>query len=153
LKKHFSKCRDSLKTQFFHITSHEGHGKAAMWLARIRGEECGRKKAERELQANVQREQGKLEKQTAQTTKKRALLDQYEKDANKTRIKRIFKHCFCEMLKHNIPAMTLQKIGIAFGFLEERIQQKIYWFVTHASRCPPPGPDFHPSHHDVLVSP
>ena len=37
LKKNL-KCKKPKKTAFWHIASHEGHGKAALWFAKIRGE-------------------------------------------------------------------------------------------------------------------
>lgn len=32
------KLQETGKTAFWHIASHEGHGKAALWFAKIRGE-------------------------------------------------------------------------------------------------------------------
>ena len=61
------------------IASHEGHGKATLWLARIRGAECGQKKAEKAVQGLLERERRQVRVQAGRVMRRRATMDQYER--------------------------------------------------------------------------
>lgn len=58
------------------IASHEGHGKATLWLARIRGAECGQKKAEKAVQGLLERESRQVRVQAGRVMRRRANMDQ-----------------------------------------------------------------------------
>ena len=60
------------------IASHEGHGKATLWLARIRGAECGQNKAEKAVQGLLERERRQVRVQAQRAKRRRAMIDQYE---------------------------------------------------------------------------